>query len=292
MNYLKLIHPETQESLVLCPELGGTVVSLTLGDKLHQVMGSDTDDELLMNPLFRGRFLFPFNDRIPGGRYSFQGTDYQLPINCTEDGSAIHGFLYNKEVMILEKNESDVTLFWRTGKEQFSGYPFDLSLKIKVSLHHGGASFTFTVKNEGDQPAPYALGWHSYFKTDPASILQGAYNGFFNIDESFLPRGEALSTVGSSFDFSRGRPFSDQSLDHTFLVPGDGISLLKTREYSVQIEQKNFAFTQLFLPPDAGSLALEPISSKPNSFNSEDVLILEGGKESIFHIRIDIINSF
>ena len=81
ISFLKLINQETQESLVLCPSLGGTIVSLTLGSDQHQIMRNDLDAELLKNPLFRGRFLFPFNDRIPDGIYTFHDKTYQLPKN-------------------------------------------------------------------------------------------------------------------------------------------------------------------------------------------------------------------
>ena len=42
---------------------------------------ADSDEEILLNPLFRGRLLFPFNDRIPNGKYYFDGREYSFPIN-------------------------------------------------------------------------------------------------------------------------------------------------------------------------------------------------------------------
>ena len=289
ISFLKLINPETQESIVLCPTLGGTIVSLNIGSSLHQIMESDSNDELQKNPLFRGRLLFPFNDRIPGGKYSFQGNNYQLPINCSEDGSSIHGFLYDKEITILEQEDKSITLFWRTEKNKLPGYPFDMSLKTEIKLHNGGVTLSFTVKNQGDIPAPYALGWHSYFKTDSTSTLYAEYPYYFETDEYFLPVGNGLPSSGSKFDFTQGAGFSVKPLDHTFKAPGNGISILKNRNYSIRIEQKNFAYTQLFIPPDKTSIAIEPISSKPNSFNTDEVLVLMPEEEYCAGIRIDLL---
>ncbi len=285
---LTLTNPDTQESLVLSPTLGGTIVSLTLGPDLHQILENDTEEELQNNPLFRGRFLFPFNDRIPDGKYIFEGKEYQLPINCSDDGSAIHGFMYNKEVSILKHTDTEAVFYWCTGKDQVQGYPFDISLKTEIKLHNGGVKISFTVINEGTIPAPYALGWHSYFKTDPTSTLQTEYPYYFEIDDNFLAIGDGIPSPGSNFDFSKGSSFSDLFLDHSFKVPEDGITILRNRDYSIKIEQENFAYTQLFIPPDKKSIAIEPISSISNSFNSEEVLVLLPGEEYSAGIRIDI----
>ncbi|MCD6396465.1 MAG: aldose 1-epimerase, partial [Spirochaetaceae bacterium] len=267
ISFLKLTNPETKESLELCPTRGGTITSLILGKGFYQILDSDSDKELQKNPLFRGRFLFPFNDRIPEGKYTFTGKDYQLPINCNEDSSAIHGFMYNREVSILKHTETEAVFYWRTGKKTIQGYPFDISLQTEIELHNGGVKISFTVKNEDIIPAPYAFGWHSYFKTDPSSILTADYPFYYDIDDNYLPVGKGISTKGSKFDFSNGNGFSNKILDHTFRASLDGKSVLKNKNYSIQIKQTNFAYTQLFIPPDKKSIAIEPISSKPNSFN-------------------------
>lgn len=289
--FIKLINSDTLESLVFSPTLGGTIVSLTLGPDLHQILGNDTKEELEDNPLFRGRILFPFNDRIPDGKYTFEGKKYQLPINCSEDGSAIHGFMYNKEVSILKQTKTEALFVWRTGKDKIQGYPFDISLLTKIKLHHGGVKISFTVKNEGTIPAPYALGWHSYFITNPSSILQARYPYYFEIDKNFLAIGDGVPSIGSKFDFLKGSSFSDLFLDHSFCAPQDGTTILKNKDYAIKIVQENFAYTQLFIPPDKKSIAIEPISSKSNSFNSDNVLILMPGEEYCASIRIDVKSS-
>ena len=287
-SYITLTNPETSESIVLSPSLGGTITSLCLGSDLHQIMENDTENELQKNPLFRGRFLFPFNDRIPKGKYTFNGKDFQLPINCNEDSSAIHGFMYNREVSILKHTASEAVFYWRTGKNTIQGYPFDISLQTEIELHNGGVKISFTVINEGEISAPYALGWHPYFKSDPSSILTADYPFYYDINAKFLPVGKGIPATGSKFDFSNGAGFSKKSLDHTFGAPLNGKSVLKNKNYSIQIKQTNFAYTQLFIPPDKKSIAIEPISSKPNSFNSEEILVLEEGEEYCASIRIDL----
>ncbi len=289
IRFIKLINSKTNESIKICPELGGTVSSIKLGKDLFQILDNDSENDLLNNPLFKGRFLFPFNDRIPDGIYYFKGRKYQLFINSPEDKSAIHGFIYNKEVEVLEQTENSIVMFWRTGRDQIQGYPFDISLKTEIKLQNKGVTISFIVINEGNIPTPFALGWHSYFKTDPSSTLQAVYPYYFEIDENFLAIGDGVLLTGSKFDFTRGASFTDFFLDHTFKAPENGISILINKDYSVKIEQKNFDYTQLFVPPDRKSIAIEPITSKPNSFNADKVLVLEPGEEYCASVAINLI---
>ena len=197
--------------------------------------------------------------------------------------------MYNKEVSILKHTEIEAVLYWRTGRNQFPGYPFDISLTTGITLNNKGVNIAFTVKNEGDSSAPFALGWHSYFKTDSSSKLIADYPFYYDIDSNYLPVGEKLPSKGSKYDFSNGTVFSNKTLDHTFGAPLNGKSVLKNKDYSIQIKQDNFAYTQLFIPPDRKSIAIEPISSKPNSFNTDNVLTLEPGKNYKASITIDLI---
>ena len=285
---IKLYHRDTGESLVFIPRYGGTVSSLVLGEKKHEVLRNDSLNGLEKNPLYRGRFLFPFNDRIPKGQYTFRGKKYQLPVNCREDGSALHGFLYRERMDVVEKSDTRAVLKWRTDDTLLPGYPFTLSLLIILELTGGGASFSFTVKNEGQNTAPFALGWHSYFKIDAASRLHAAYPCFFETDSSFLPVGECCPVKDTAYDFSGGSEIIEKELDHTFRAAAAGTTMLVNETYSVTILQYNFPYTQLFIPPGADSIAIEPITSKPNSFNSDEVLILAPEEEYSARIRIDV----
>ncbi len=286
---IKLYHPETRESLVIVPRYGGTVTSLVLGEKSHEVLRNDSLFELERNPLFRGRFLFPFNDRIPGGRYTFRGKEYQLPVNCREDGSAIHGFLYRERMDVAEQSETRAVLTWRTDNTFLPGYPFVLSLTIVIELYGGGVAFSFSVKNRGTDPAPFAFGWHSYFNMDSSTRLHAAYPCFFRTDSAFLPIGECCDVNGTDFNFSGGPPAAGKKLDHTFRAPPDGVTILAHRDYSVRIRQDHFPYTQLFVPPENDSIAVEPITSKPNSFNDPAVLILAPEEEYSAGITIDVV---
>lgn len=289
MNLKELKVSGTGEKVVVDLDNGGTVVSLLLGKDKKEILKNDSEDEYRENPLFRGRFLFPFNDRIPGGTYRFQGGDYQLPVNNPEDGSAIHGFMYNKKVDVLKSAETDLSVRWHTGESRLPGYPFTISLTMDFRLSAGELEITFAVKNEGLTPAPFALGWHAYFLTGSGSRITADFPCFFDIDSSFLPVGNCLPVKESEFDFSQGAGLAGKTLDHTFTCPENGIVILDNSKYRVKIIQENFPYTQLYVPPREDSIAIEPITSKPNSFNSNEVLTLSPGNVYTASVRIEVI---
>ena len=70
----------------------------------HRLLVEDAAEELLANPWFRGRLLFPFNDRIPGGVYRFEGREYAFP--CTEGDDALHGFLWQRAMRVRGSGET------------------------------------------------------------------------------------------------------------------------------------------------------------------------------------------
>ena len=91
-----LLNPDTNDAIYILPELGGIVRKIILGNngKTYEVLNAgDTAEILLSDTTSPSRHLFPFPSRINQGKYSFEGIDYQLPINDVSRGHAIHGFV-------------------------------------------------------------------------------------------------------------------------------------------------------------------------------------------------------
>ena len=94
---------------------GYTAVVLGLGAAVREVtyegrplvVGFDADEEM---PNFRGAFVAPWPNRIADGRYSFDGADYELPINEPERGTALHGLVFDVLWTLVEHTTSSVTL--------------------------------------------------------------------------------------------------------------------------------------------------------------------------------------
>jgi aldose 1-epimerase len=272
----RLINCATRESVALIPALGGTVSSLRLlaPDEPEELLAFDRPADIRTNPLFRGRFLFPFNDRIPGARYTFNGVTHQLPINSPDDGSAIHGFLHSMEMHIVGIDTTtdaiSMTLRARILPGDFAGYPFSIEIEITFILNEKGLQIRFWINNPGSTPCPFALGWHPYFlRGNGAAILHADCERVVEVDADLLPTRRLLPVQHTDWTFRPGRDLRDLSIDLGFTAPADGTMILEREKTAVEIRQDPslFSYTQLYTPPDAQSIAIEPITAATNSFN-------------------------
>ncbi|HTX71192.1 MAG TPA: aldose 1-epimerase [Rectinemataceae bacterium] len=276
-------------------DLGGTVRELSLsgpgGGRGTSLLVRSELDAIEYDPLFRGRLLFPFNDRIPGGRYRFGGAEHRLRVNSPVDGSAIHGFLYRRVMECVgetaEEDCAKLVLRDRIGAADEPGYPFPISLRVEYELGPGRCRLGFRLRNVGDSAAPFGLGWHPYFSLGvPADDLVLTHGGerFVPVGEDLLPLGGLEPVTGSPFDFRTGRRLGKAALDTALCAPADGRCTLSRPGgpgLELAADPALFAFTQLYIPPDRRSVALEPVSSPTDAFNRPELglPVLEPGEE-------------
>lgn len=269
--------PKTGETAFILPELGGTVYQIHLGSNPTPILETDTPEELELNPKFRGRILFPFNDRIPNATYSFAGKDYKLPVNCPEDGSAIHGLIYNRpmSVVFYDENMEQSRLILATAfnKDEFTGYPFALTLEMEYILEPNQFVIRFRISNDGNTPAPLALGWHPYFNLGDEFIndhyLNLSANTYVAVDNNLLPTGETPSVHDSILDFNQPQKIDNVELDLALIHTGKAIADLtfESKQLTVSQDPKFFPYFQLYIPENRASIAIEPVSGATDSFN-------------------------
>jgi aldose 1-epimerase len=145
-------------SAVIEIDRGGTVSSLKLSpDGSHvsaiSILYEDTKKELDENPWFRGRILFPFNDRIKDGKYSWEGSEYQLERNDSETGDAIHGFLFREKMDVLyyRTDESFACIALNRTLPAEEGYPFSPEIAIEYKLAMSSFEINLTVFNKSQR---------------------------------------------------------------------------------------------------------------------------------------------
>lgn len=246
---------------------GGTVQSLTIEGK--ESLRGDAESEFLENPKFRGRLLFPFNDRIPDAKYFFEGRTHQLAVNCEEDSSAIHGLIYDKVMKIKEQTENTLRLSVLVSNEP--GFPFSLSLEVLYALTKRGLSLKFEVKNVGENKAPFALGWHPYLKHSGecnAWRIKSEGNTYVDVDEGLLPTGRTPFVAGTEFDFRTPSLIGAKELDLAIEKAESGRTELKNEMEGLVLKQsKEFPYVQFYIPEERDSIAIEPITAATDSFN-------------------------
>ena len=285
---VELQHPTRGAGLTVQPRCGGTVTSLRLAayDRPCEILRSESDSVGFRchDPLFRGRFLWPFCDRIPEGRYAFEGKQHLLPKNDRDAGDAIHGFLYRMPVTVVRREESESTavLEMRASidADTADGYPFAGTVDISLTLERSRLILRMHSRNTGDAPCPVSFGWHPYFQLpDVSSVdelgLKTSADSFVPVDASLKPTGAIQPSSGTEFDLpdiSASEPnyLSGRQLDIAFVNRKTGSihTVVESSTHRLHLRQDGaFRFQQMFIPPSRDSIAVEPITAAANAFN-------------------------
>jgi aldose 1-epimerase len=238
-------------------------------------------------PKSSGAVLLPWPNRIAGGRYRFDGTEYQLPLTEPALGNANHGLVKWVRWSASEVTDSSVTLVHDLVPQ--TGYPFQLRLEISYSLDADtGLRVQTVATNTGRSAAPFGAGFHPYLDLadhdlDSAELLIPAAV-VLDTDERSIPTG-SHPVEGTPFDLRALRPIGSLRLDHGFTELTGSAAVLRTEQRTVELRwdaaYRNLqVFTPPFVTPGRNAVAIEPMSCPANAFNSGEGLVrLEPGAD-------------
>ena len=170
----------------------------------------------------QGDVLVPFPGRIKGGRYTFEGVDYELELSDKEGPNAIHGFLRAATWSITDQRADQVSFAARLGAADHQGYPFSLKAEVCYSLDDAGLTCRYSITNTGDRTAPIAAGFHPYFSVGDGLIdnwsLELPMAQMLEF-ENLVPTGRVLDVRNTEFDFRSMRRIGSTQLNTCFLRP-------------------------------------------------------------------------
>jgi len=267
----------------------GAVLSrlvLTKGGELYSILEGFPSPSLVhADRAFRSAWLLPFPNRIGGGKFSFGGHTYSLPLNYPHEGHAIHGFLYDQPFQrtgtAIARDSASVMLT-HAYSGQHEGFPFSFDARICYKLNNGaGLTCTAEVINTGDVPMPLGIGWHPYVTMGkPIGGLRLRVPGARKVVV-----GPDMIPTGAVAPFSRflvPEELGEQMLDDTIEVDAsDGIvgtDLIDPEQgITVQVWQEchrdQFRFVHVYTSPDRRSVAIEPMTCWADAFNNQHGLI-------------------
>ena len=167
-------------------------------------------------PRGAGTVLVPWPNRTAGGRWSWQGTTYQLALNEPVPGNAIHGLLRYTFYEVVERATDTITLAARVAPQP--GWPVPLATQVRYAVSADGLSVTHTVSNVGAAAVPFGVGAHPYIRagdtaTDDCTLQLAATTSLPL--QGGLPSGPARPAEGDT-DFRDGRPLKGVTLDDAF----------------------------------------------------------------------------
>lgn len=158
---------------VIWPALGFNCIKWTckwqgrLLDLVHQDpnLSEDPSPTRSGNPI-----LFPFPNRIRGGKFHWAGNTFKIPPN--HGANAIHGFACRNPWKVVSHGTFNGDA-WVTG--EYHGFvdnpgtcnlwPADHILRVTCRLRLGRLSFEAEILNPDVNTLPWGLGYHPYFKS-------------------------------------------------------------------------------------------------------------------------------
>lgn len=212
---------------------GGRVVSLMVPDRQgvlrDVVLGHDSIADYVNIDGNFGAIIGRYGNRINHGRFSIDGTEYQLPQN--DFGHCLHGGPKGFHHLVWDAEQSgDSTLrLTLLSPDGYAGFPGNVSVSVEYTLTYDN-SLEIAYRATTDTPTILNLTNHSYFNLsgDPSKDILGetvwiAAPGYTPIDSTFMTSGEILPVDGTPFDFTRPKAVgADIALPDEQLANGRG----------------------------------------------------------------------
>jgi aldose 1-epimerase len=265
-------------------EVGGGVRSYFVGDR--PVLDPYPREAICDGA--RGAPLIPWPNRLDGGRYSFDGADYQLALTEPERGNAIHGLLRWRNWVALERSSDRVQMGIRL--HPMTGWPFPLEVSVEYSLGDDGLTVVTRARNAGSVQCPFGCGQHPYLSpgsgtVDECTLQMAASTRILADEERGLPVGRE-PVEGTPFDFRSPRSIASLRVDHAFCDlerDADGRAWVRLagadrRSVSLWCDQ-TYSVLQLYtgdtLAPERQrrGLAAEPMTCPANALRTGDGLV-------------------
>lgn len=211
---------------------GAKIVSLDVangrGEVKDVVLGFNTVDEWLTQETYFNACIGRYANRIKDGRFTLDGTTYQLPVN--NGGNCLHGGLKGFNDVIWEvvgQTNYSVSLHYRA-KNGEEGFPGNLDVYVSYVLTRDN-SLQITWEAKTDAPTVVGFTNHAYFQLEGEGAgrvdnhtLQVLADHYTPMDETSCPTGEILPVEGTPMDMRQPVRVGDV-IHHPFFAPGRGI---------------------------------------------------------------------
>lgn len=279
------------------PQIGFNLFSLIIDgyDYIRSERGFPPDGK----PTHSGvPILFPWPNRIAGGRFTFEGREYLLPVNEQATGASIHGYAVDRPWRVIDSGPDFVTgEFVLSVDAPGCDWPADAGLRTTYRVDSATLICTSEVFSNDGRALPFGLGFHPYFK------VPGPFDQWLlHVDAgkhweltNMMPVADAVD-VPAALDFRAPRRLGDQHLDDvlTGLPATTGVSAraqLRSLAATLTVaSDEAFRDYVLFTPAARDSVAIEPYTCTTNAANlpaaDSGWRVLEPGQRAVFEWRV------
>ena len=302
----KLTDHSLDSSVAILPLHGASLHAwnLALPEGPINIIDNYTDRQALEDEFdrsYKSAKLSPFVCRIRDGKYEWRGRPHEFAKKFN-DGSAIHGLLFNKEFTVVEYMADDkgaqLVLQFEYDKDD-PAYPLRYTCRVSYTLKAGNRlSVATTLENTGEGEIPIADGWHPYFSlggTIDDYQLRFSADHMLEFDTALLPTGRYVKNDS----FTEGSLLGNRFLDNCFLVTrkeNEPVCTVSNQASGISLSfltDSSYPYLQIFTPGHRKSIAIENLSSAPDCFNNKLGLVtLQTGeiKNFLVEYKVDIEN--
>lgn len=284
-----VLHDPTSRATAVVTEVGATLRHFDVAGR--DVVVSFGPEEIC--PAGHGGILAPWPNRLDHGRYTWDGTTYQVPITEVDRMTALHGLVHWERWGLVEASTTQVVLGLDT--VPIGGYPWQLAMLATYTLEGSTLTIEVEATNTSTTAAPYGIGFHPWLSPGPGSLNEATLRldatEWVRPDDRLLPAG--VEALPEQFDFRTERVVAATDLDDAFVGvtrDAEGLSWIRLtgtdgHTAAVWMDESLDAW-QACTGDHIGALdyrrrglAAEPMSCVADAFNTGDRLVrLEPGE--------------
>jgi aldose 1-epimerase len=261
---------------VVAPGIGGSVVSLSLGE--HAILRPTPADALAAGDVRRTACypLVPYANRIAHGRFLFAGATYALRENFPGSVHPLHGVCWRRPWQVTSADTRSCELMFQhePAGEKMLDWPFAFDAHQRFALGPEGLIVSLALTNTSSADAPVGLGLHPLFSRRTAETLAFNAEGAWRNGPDLLP---AERVRGGDWDHGAGRAVGAADLDNDFFG-WDGRVSMTAQGLKVLVSASSvFSALRVFTPSGRDFFAVEPVSHSADAINRGGLAVLAPG---------------
>jgi len=262
-----------ENRLRLSPGTGGAVLEWTMGGRAVFVPVTDANLRAQRGRAVAAYPLVPYSNRIAGGRFSFEGEDYQLDNNFGGEPHSIHGNAWEREWTVAHRMEDQAVLILdHVPDEGTRGqWPFAYRVALSYVLLDDGLEVEIVVENRDTRSQPVGFGFHPFIAADEETLLSFRARGVWENGADHLPS-RHVGCEGA-WAFEAPVRVKERSIDNCFSGfggearvewPGDGVALVLEAD-------PVFHHAVVFTAPDKPFVAVEAVTNMNDAIHHADI---------------------
>jgi aldose 1-epimerase len=253
--------------LTVLPDFGAAVTAFTLKRDGGEVDIFRPWDGTPDNPSRLASInLIPWSNRISGGGITVGSRFYPLKPNREGEPYPIHGDGFQQAWRVVETRPDLIHLAIESAVQA----PYDYRAHVVYGLSPTALTMRMEVEHQGDEPAPYGMGFHPWFPRTPGVTLEAPARTVWLETEDHLPAGAVPVAERPEWDFGTAKPLPPTPVNNGF-TGWQGQARIAWPERGLAVEIKaepEFSTYMLYSPAqDCGFFCFEPVSHPVDAFH-------------------------